>query len=127
MDGGRPKMREKAEQLALALLTEPSQQAAAAKAGVSDTTVTRWLGNSRFQAIYSRVRRQVTERAVARLARVATKAVDALDRLLESDNEKTGLNAATAVLTLLVKVQGQDVADVLAEIKSMLPGRETGL
>ena len=64
---GRSKLSRKQEKLIADLLTEPTHAAAAARAGVSEATLHRWLHTPWFQAAYRRARRGVVETAIGRL------------------------------------------------------------
>lgn len=65
--GHGQKLSSRQEVLIAALLTEPTYAAAAAKAGVAETTVYRWLHMPSFRDAYRRARREVVEAAVGRL------------------------------------------------------------
>jgi hypothetical protein len=69
------------EELALAaLLTEPSIAAAAKAAGISESTLLRWMQDPTFRDRLRAARRSVVEDAVGRLQQAATLAVDALQQ-----------------------------------------------
>jgi hypothetical protein len=49
MSAGRPKLDDRAEAAIAGLLTERTHALAAAKAGISEATLARWLQDSAFQ------------------------------------------------------------------------------
>src|SRR5215475_10010054 len=75
---GRTKLNDRQEALIAALLTEPTHATAAAKAGVSEATLSRWLRLPEFQAAYRLARRELVEGAVGRIQAAAGQAVDTL-------------------------------------------------
>src|SRR5919202_1635532 len=75
---GRTKLDGKQEAVIAALLTEPTHAAAAAKAGVGEATLHRWLKEPTFQAAYRAARRDVLRGAVERLQAATGQAVDTL-------------------------------------------------
>ena len=76
--GHGEKLTSKQEVLIAALLTEPTHVAAAAKAGVGETTVYRWMRLPRFRAAYRRARRELVEAAIVRIQAATGQAVEAL-------------------------------------------------
>jgi hypothetical protein len=60
------------------LLTEPTLEAAAAKAGIGCRTLKLWLAQPAFADAYRRARRQVLDAAVGRMQAAAGEAVDTL-------------------------------------------------
>jgi hypothetical protein len=82
-NGHGQKLGRKSEALIAALLSESTQEAAAAKAGISERKARNWLARSDFVAAYRAARRQVVEQAVARLQQAA--AVDALTANLTAE------------------------------------------
>src|SRR5262245_58454827 len=78
MRGHGQKLTGKQEALIAALLTEPTHAAAAAKAGVSEATLHRWLHLPAFRAAYRQARRELVEGAVGRIQAATGQAVDTL-------------------------------------------------
>lgn len=66
------------EALIAALLTEASHTAAAAKAGIGQTTLYRWLHLPAFRRAYRQARRELVENAIGRLQAATGEAVDTL-------------------------------------------------
>src|SRR5262245_62049894 len=78
MCGHGEKLTRKEESLIGALLTESTGAAAAAKAGVSEATVGRWLRLPAFREAYRAARRELVEGAVGRIQAATGQAVDTL-------------------------------------------------
>src|SRR5205085_316828 len=76
--GHGQKLTSRQEVLIAALLTEPTYAAAAAKAGIAETTVYRWLQLPSFRAAYRRARREIVEAAVGRIQAATGQAVETL-------------------------------------------------
>jgi hypothetical protein len=113
----------KQETVIAALLSEPTQAAAATKAGVSEATLQRWLRLPAFRAAYREARRQVVEVAVARLQQVASEAVQALERGLKCGNPGAELRAAQLVLEHAFKgTELLDQAQRLEELERLILG-----
>jgi hypothetical protein len=73
--GGKRPRREDAA--LAALLAEPTIEAAAATAGISKSTLLRWLAEPDFRTRYRDARRQVVEHAVSGLQQATGEAVAA--------------------------------------------------
>jgi len=78
LEGHGQKLTSKQETLIAALLTEPTYAAAAAKAGVGQTTLYRWLHLPTFRAAYRQARRELVEAAIGRIQTATGQAVDVL-------------------------------------------------
>jgi hypothetical protein len=78
MKGHGQKLTSKQEALIAALLTEPTYAAAAARAGVGQTTVYRWMHLPSFRAAYRQARRELIESAVGRIQAASGQAVETL-------------------------------------------------
>ncbi len=99
MKGHGQKLTRKQETLIAALLTEPTHAAAAAKAGVSEATLHRWLNLPEFQAAYRQARRELVEGAVGRVQAAAGQAVDTLLAVArEGAKDSDRVRAAVALL-----------------------------
>src|SRR5262249_19545356 len=105
------------EALVAALLTEPTHQAAAAAAGVSEATLRRWLHRPAVRAACREARRRVVEDAGARLQQACGEAVEALRRNLACGNPRAEVRAAQIVLEQAVR--GVELADLLARVEEL--------
>jgi hypothetical protein len=117
MSGHGEKRSRKAEAAVAALLREPTVEAAARRAGVSERTLRTWLGDPAFLAAYRAARRQLVEAAVAKLQGAAGEAVDALRRNLTAARPADQIKAAVAVLDFAHR--GVELADLLAEVEEL--------
>jgi hypothetical protein len=113
----RSKFDGKAEPLIAALLTESSHAAAAAKVGLSEATVQRWLKDPAFLDQYRVARRRCVEGAVGRLQQAAGEAVDTLRRNLSCGAPAAELRAAATVLEY--SVRGLEIADLLERVEHL--------
>jgi hypothetical protein len=131
MPGGSKLTRQ--EQAVAALLTEPTIEAAARKAGVSERTLKEWLTRPDFAAAYGAARREVLAHAVARLQWAADLFVMVLIKNLQADRPADQIKAALGGLDRAIK-GGEllDVQEQLADMKRRLeelerdPGRSQG-
>ena len=103
MKGHGEKLSRKEEQAIVALLQQPTLQAAAASVGVSDVTLWRWLQQPDFQARYRAARRQLVEGALANLQQATSEAATTLRRNLTCGVPSVEIRAAVAVLDQAVK------------------------
>jgi transposase-like protein len=112
MRGHGQKLTRKQEALIAALLSEPTQAAAARKAGVSEATMYRWLHQPSFQAGYRQARRDLIEHAVGRMQAVTGQAVDTLLAVAQS-GRKDSDRVRAAVALLEHALRGLEHADAL--------------
>jgi hypothetical protein len=104
-----------------ALLTEPTVEAAALKAGVGYRTLKSWLKDREFLASYRRARSAVVEGALGRLQQVTGEAVDTLRRNLTCGRPGDEIKAAVAVLDHAIKAV--ELADLEARLTALEDGR----
>jgi hypothetical protein len=76
--GHGQKLTRKQEVLIAALLTEPTHAAAAAQAGVGETTLYRWLQLPAFRAAYHRARQELVDSTIGRIQAATGQAVATL-------------------------------------------------
>jgi hypothetical protein len=105
------------DQALAALLSEPTMQQAATKAGVSESTMLRWLADPPFQARYRAARRQVVEQAVAQLQQGTSEAVEALRRNLKCAIPAAEIAAAKAVLDFSLKAV--ELVDLVERVEQL--------
>jgi hypothetical protein len=110
--GHGQKLTSKQEALIAALLTEPTYAAAAAKAGVGETTLYRWLHLREFRAAYRQARRELVEGAIGRIQAGTGQAVQALlDVACHGRRDSDRVRAAGTLLDHALR--GLAEADVL--------------
>jgi hypothetical protein len=112
MRGHGQKLTRKEEALIAALLTEPTHADAAAKAGVSEATLHRWLHLPAFRAAYRQARRELVESAIGRIQAATGQAVDTLLAVAKS-GAKDGDRVRAAVALLDHAMRGLSEADAL--------------
>jgi hypothetical protein len=109
------------ERTILALLAEPSIEAAAKTAEVSDVTIWRWMKQPEFKSRLRDARRAVVEGAIGRLQAAATEAVTALQRNLTCGTPSVEVRAATAILDQAIKaVELFDVVERVEHLEARL-------
>jgi hypothetical protein len=112
LEGHGQKLTSKQEALIAALLTEPTYAAAAAKAGVGETTLYRWLHLREFRAAYRQARRELVEGAIGRIQAGTGQAVQALlDVACHGRRDSDRVRAAGTLLDHALR--GLAEADVL--------------
>jgi hypothetical protein len=116
------------EILAVALAGGDEQKDAAAKAGVSESTVTRRLRDPAFRDRVANIRRTVTESALGALVKSLKDAAAALHLIATcSDDEKNQLAASKALLELGLKYTAQaDLAERVRRLEEAASGRAAG-
>src|SRR4051812_25890269 len=121
MSAGRPKLDERMEAAIAALLVERTHALAAAKAGISEATITRWLRDEGFQNAYRAARRTLVESALGRLQQGTAQAVDALTRNLTCGNPAVEVSASRVMLEQAVKaVEFMDMSSRVDELENLL-------
>jgi hypothetical protein len=117
MSGHGEKLTRKQEAAVAALLSEATHAKAAEKAGVSASTLGRWLRVPEFLAAYREARRRIVEDAITRLQRLTARAAGALARSLKAAKSADQIRAAKAVLDFALK--GLEVADLVQAVEDL--------
>jgi hypothetical protein len=105
----------------VALMTEPTMEAAARQAGISANTLGRWMREPAFLTAYRDVRRTFVESAIARIQNATGEAVDALRRNLTCGRSGDEIRAAVAILDHASRgVELMDLAERLDALESRL-------
>jgi hypothetical protein len=89
----------KQERVLMSLLAGQSVALAARNEKISESTIWRWLKQEDFKQRWLELRAIQTESAIARLQALSHKAVDTIERLLDSENAPTSARVAIACLT----------------------------
>jgi hypothetical protein len=125
MPGGQRLTRTQEKAIA-ALLSEATIQAAAARAKVSERTLTYWLKQPAFAAAYREARRQLVEHAITLLQRTTSLAVATLCRNLNCGKASVEVTAADRILERSIQaVELFDLAGRVAELEERLTQQGT--
>ena len=111
----------KQERALLALLNEPTIAAAAVAAGVSESTLFRWLREPLFADAYRSARRASVKQAVGQLQRVSWSAASVLTQIMADPQVAPAvrLGAASKVLDLAIHaVETEDLDARLAALEA---------
>jgi hypothetical protein len=112
MSGHGEKLSRKQEQAIAALLESPTVEEAARRAGVSYSTLKRWMRASPFALAYQRARRELLDVAVGRIQAAAGTAVDTLLAVAKNGGKDSDrVRAAGALLDHAMR--GLEDADTL--------------
>ena len=106
-----------------ALLNSPTIAHAAQSAGVSESTLTRWLREDGFLREYRLVQREALRQAIANLQAVAGSAVTVLRAAMLDQNATPASRVAAARVILEFSFRGAEIADLeerLAAIEAQL-------
>lgn len=122
--GHGEKMTRKQEAAVAALLSEPTVEAAAARAGVSYRSLKRWLATDQeFLAAYRDARREVVEQAIALTQRASAAAVACLFQNMKCGTPAAEISAAKEILARAIG--GVELIDLLQRVEA-LERRRTG-
>jgi hypothetical protein len=109
---------EKKIALALALAAGMTASAAAEQQQVSLRTVRRRLANPAFRRLVARLRGQMLDAALGRMADNMTRAADKVANLIDSDDEALGLRAARTLMSLGLRLRDSvELADRVQELE----------
>ena len=118
MGGHGEKLSRRKEQAIAALLSESSILAAAARAGVSESTLRRWLSNPDFRSAVEEARRTVFTEAIGSLRVATTAAVETLRAALSDASPAIRVRTAIAILELGAQLgEVANLSDRLAELE----------
>jgi hypothetical protein len=112
MSGHGEKLNRKKEQALSALLSEPTVEQAATKAGVSYATLRRWLKEPGFVTAYRSARRELVEGAIGRLQAATGQAVGTL-LAVSREGAKDSDRVRAAIALLDHAFRGIELADAL--------------
>lgn len=125
MAGHGEKKSRKREAAIAALLSEPTLEAAAQKAGIAPRTLRYWLDDPGFLREFRDARRAVVEGALARLQQAAGEAVDTLRRNLTCGEAGPEIRAALGILDQATKaIQLTDLVAQLEELRALVEGKK---
>jgi hypothetical protein len=125
--GHGEKLTRKQEAAIAALLTAVTLDQAAGQAGVSPSTLKRWMALPDFKRRYAEARAGVLERTTARLLAASGRAVETLEEALEADKPADQIRAARAILAHCQRSCEQlDFAGQLAELRERVEEMRRG-
>jgi hypothetical protein len=107
----------KHEKALVALLSTNTLKDAAAQSGISETTIYRYLQEEGFRRRYRAARFQAVESAVLKLQGLTTKAVETLEKTLNSENPNAACKAAQLILDNALK--GSEFLEMEQRIKNL--------
>src|SRR6185312_11902969 len=119
--GHGDKLGRKAEAAIVALLAHPTMPEAAKAAGVSETTLWRWLQRDDFRKKYREAQAKVFDGALGSLQGASTEAVNCLRRNLTCGNPSAEVQAARTILDYTLR------ARQLFELETRITFLETAL
>lgn len=126
MNGHGQKLNRNQEKAIAALLANPSIPAAAKAIEVGESTLSRWLKVSSFQAAYRSARKQVVSLAIAKVQAAMTEAVDTLKAVINDAESpaSTRVAAARTILDLGIKsVEIEDFEERIKILEIMVEGK----
>ncbi len=120
-----PVLSRRHESVIVTLLTNPKIKDAAAVAGISESTIWRLMQREDFQKRYKEAQDKAFDSALGALQGVATLAIDALKKNLESNVPSVEVQAAKVILDYTLKVREQfDYAARIKQLEAALNARE---
>lgn len=106
-----------------ALLSAPTIAAAATAAGISESTILRWLAEPSFKERYRAARRDVVEHAVSGLQQATSEAVAALRQNLGCGVPASEIAAAKAIIDFSLKAV--ELTDLMERVERLEVAAET--
>lgn len=102
-----------------ALLTEPTQEAAAKKAGVSPRTIRNYLADPEFSGAYRSAHEQLVTDATQQIQRSLSAAVDTLREIAEDQDAGKTARVAAARSLLEHGLRYTELADIMGRIAKL--------
>ena len=98
------KMERKKEKAIACLIAQPSITLAAQEAGISQSTMYRWLNDEEFQMAYRKAKKEIVGHALTQVQKSVTKAVETLLEVMGNGVvESAKVSAAKTILELAIK------------------------
>jgi DNA-binding MurR/RpiR family transcriptional regulator len=119
MKGNGKKFEQKKEGAICALLQEPSIEKAAKKAGISESTLLRWLKLEEFQEEYRAAKKELVNHAICRLQHSAGKAVDALAEIMEDKKSPSSSRVSAAKTILEISFKAFEIEELEKRIATL--------
>src|SRR5262249_22091002 len=102
-----------------ALLTCDSIAAAAARGGVAEGTLYRWLKDAAFQAAYREARRAVVQQAITQVQQATGEAVETLRSVMRDPEATASARVSAAKAVWETAIRGIDLEDLEARIAAL--------
>ena len=119
MKGHGEKQEQKKERAISALLQAESLREAAKGAGISETTLHRWLKDEAFQTAYRAAKREVVNHAICRLQRSSGQAVETLEGVMKDEDNPATSRVSAAKIILEMALKGVEVEDLEKRIVNL--------
>lgn len=101
------------------LLSEPTIQEAAKKAGVAEITLHRWLRNDAFARAYRQARRQAVQQSIAALQQGSSDAVKVLRDVMNDVTVRDSTRVAAAREVLGFALKATEIEDILERLEAL--------
>ena len=119
MAAAKGKFARKQEEAIVALLTQPSIEAAARSVGIDVRTLLRWLANPEFQAEYRKARREVHSQATARLQQATGASTTTMLKLMVDPNVPASVRLRAAETVYDRSIKAIDLEDVEVRVAAL--------
>jgi len=106
-------------QAIIALMSEPSIERAALKAGINERTLRRWMDVPDFQCAYRAARRQTFNQAIGLVVKYATLAVSTLVQTMADKDASHHAKVAAATAILKFGREGIELDDLAGRIEAI--------
>jgi hypothetical protein len=107
--------------LAVALASGRTLKQAAAAAGVSERTASKWHTDPQFKGRVLALRGEVVSRALGRVTASLTAAANTLRKLLESGNDAIRLGAAKSIIDAALRLrEANDLQQQLDDLRALV-------
>ena len=107
------------ERAIIALLSEPTLRAAASSAGISESTLWRWMRDPDFRVAYRRARQEVLERATARLGTLVEVAVEALGEIVAERTVSPHVRVSAVSRIIDFALKAAEIEEVQARLEKL--------
>ncbi|MEH7440477.1 hypothetical protein V7182_23805 [Neobacillus drentensis] len=109
----------KQEKAIAALLTEPTIQLAAEKAGVGETTLYRWMKEETFDKAFKEARKSALSQTISRLQQTTTDAVNTLKSVMENEEAPASSRVTAAKTVLEMAFKAYELEDLASKVEEM--------
>lgn len=115
------------KELALgALLTESTLGAAAKVAGISESTLWRWLKEQEFAEAYRELKREAVGQAVTRLQQISCQAVETLKDIMLDKKSPASVRVSAAKSVLEMAIKAVEIEDISRRLEELEKAVEEG-